>query len=131
MGGNPILLVTNAGRGETPPCEGAIFKRGDVVTLRRRRRLSHLPSEAVVAVAIPPHFPPEYALADLLGEPRPLMITRGLRCISYILVNDGDPKPYHLRERDLLPTGKPPVEIGSIQREGPEEAGDEAEDDHD
>lgn len=117
MTGNPILVLTNAGRGETPPCPAACFKRGDVVRVRNRRYLAHFPREAIVAVAVPPGFPPEYALADLLGEVRPLMITAPSRAIKYILVVEGDRTPYLVRERDLLPSGKPPVEIGVIARE--------------
>lgn len=113
----PILLIHNAGFGETPPCDDARFKRGDVVRVRNTKALAHFPREAVVAVAIPPGFPADYALADLMKEPRPLMISKEMRCISYILVNEGDDKPYHARERDLLPSDKPPVEIGLIERQ--------------
>lgn len=70
-------------RGETPPCEAAKFKRGDVVKVRNRRALEHFPREAVVAVAIPPGFSPDFALADLVGEPRPLMAQVGARGITY------------------------------------------------
>lgn len=115
-----ILAVHNSGHGETPPCPGARFKPGDVVKLSRRRAFASFPAEAIVATAVPPGFPASYALADLLGEARPLMITKPLRVISYILVNEGDPKPYHAPERDLRPSGKPPVEIGGLRREGAE-----------
>ena len=113
---NPILVVRDLGRGETPAVPAAQFKRGDVVKVRNRRSLAHFPREAVVAVAIPIGFPGEHALADLLGEPRPLMSTAPARVITYILVKEGDPKPYMAREGDLLPSGKEPVEIGSIAR---------------
>jgi hypothetical protein len=115
---NPVLLVTNAGRGETPPCAAAVYKRGDVVKVRRTKALAGFPAEAIVAVAVPPGFPAEYALADLVGEARPLMITRPKRWVSYILVKKGDRTPYLVRERDVTPSGKPPVEIGTIKREG-------------
>lgn len=114
---NPILLVENAGRGETPPCEDAVFKPGDVVRVRDRKALAKIPRELVVFVAVPPGFPAEHALADLLDEPRPLMITKPFACISYILGREGDKRPYHLLESDLLPTDKPPVQIGTIRRE--------------
>ena len=117
---NPILMVTHAGRGETPECPEAVFKRGDVVRVRNTQTLRDFPREAVVAAVVPPNFAPEYALADLLGENRPLMISEPRRHISYILVNEGDPKPYLLSEHHLLPSGKPPVEIGSVTLEGSE-----------
>jgi len=114
---NPILLVTDAGRGETPACPDAVFNRGDVVRVRRRKALAHFPREAVVAVAVPPGFPAEYALADLLGEARPLIIGRPRRVVTYILVNEGDRTPYLVAEIDLYASGKPRIEIGSIKRE--------------
>jgi hypothetical protein len=104
-------------RGETPPCAKAKFKRGDVVKTRNTKALAQFPREAVVAVAIPPGFSPDHALADLVGEPRPLMAQVGSRSITYVLVRENDPKPYLARERDLLPSGKPPVEIGTVKRE--------------
>lgn len=103
-------------RGETPPCPGAKFARGDVVKVRNTRALANFPREAVVAVAVPPDFSPDHALADLLGEPRPLMAQVGARGITYVLVRENDPKPYLARERDLLPSGKEPVEIGTVSR---------------
>jgi hypothetical protein len=104
-------------RGETPLCADAKFKRGDVVKVRNTKALAHFPREAVVAVAIPPGFSPDHALADLVGEPRPLMAQVGSRSITYVLVRENDPKPYLARERDLLPSGKAPVEIGTVKRE--------------
>lgn len=112
IGGGQIQRITGQ-RGETPDCKNAEFKRGDVVRLRNKKSLKHLPRKAVVAVAVPPGFSPDYAMADLLGEPRPLMSQVGARCITYILVRENDPKPYLLRESDLLATGTS-VEIGTI-----------------
>jgi len=101
-------------RGKTPPCPEARFQRGDIVRVRNTKALAGFPREAVVAVAIPPGFSPDHALADLVDQPRPLMVQVGARCVTYILVREGDPKPYLARERDLLPSGKEPVEIGSV-----------------
>lgn len=113
---NPILIVRDLGRGETPPVPTAKFNRGDVVKVRSRKALAGFPREAVVAVAVPVGFPADHALADLLGETRPFMVRVPARVVTYILVKEGDPKPYLVRERDLLPSGKEPVEIGSIAR---------------
>lgn len=113
----PVLMVTNAGRGETPPCPEAKFKPGDVVKVRNRKALAHFPREAVIAVAVPPGFPADYALADLVKEPRPLMVRKPNKTITYILVNEGDRTPYLAREQDLLPSGKPAVELGTVSRE--------------
>lgn len=114
-----LLMVTDAGHGETPPVPAARFARGDVVTFARRKALRHFPPEAIVAVAVPPGFPQEWALADLLGEARPLLTTDAPNQIRYILVNEGDPCPYIAAERDLRATGKERVVIGSIEREPP------------
>ncbi len=115
IGGGQIHRLIGP-RGETPPCSVAKFKRGDVVKVRNTKALTRFPREAVVAVAIPPGFSPDHALADLVGEPRPLMAQVGSRSITYILVRDGDPKPYLARECDLLPSGNPSVEIGTVSR---------------
>jgi hypothetical protein len=125
MSGESALLIGPGGqvsrligaRGETPSCAEAKFKRGDVVKVRNTKALAQFPREAVIAVAIPPGFSPDFALADLVGEPRPLMAQVGSRSITYVLVRENDPKPYLARERDLLPSGKPPVEIGTVKRE--------------
>lgn len=102
----------------TPSCPEAIFKPGDVVKIRPLKSLQHFPSEAIVAVAVPPGFPGEYALADLLNEPRPAGdITKPRKVISYILVREGDRVPYHANEGHLMPSGKPPVELGTFARE--------------
>ncbi len=113
---NLPLLVLNAGRGTTPPCLDASYEPGDVVTVRRRKHLKDIPESLVVLVAIPPGFPADYALADMLGEPRPLMIQKPRRCIQYILCREGDTKPYCIAERDLRPTTER-IEIGTISRE--------------
>lgn len=116
MSNNPVLFVRDAGRGETPECPEAKFKRGDVVRVRNTKALAAFPREAVVVCVVPPGFPAEYALHDMMGEPRPLMITAPKRVVTYILANDGDTTPYLARERDLLPSGKPAVEIGTVSR---------------
>ena len=113
-GGKIMRLVGKAG--ETPPCPQSKFKRGDVVKVRDTKPLAHFPREAVVASVIPPGFSPDHAFADLMGEPRPLMAQVGARIVTYILVREGDPKPYLAKERHLLPSGKEPVEIGGISR---------------
>jgi hypothetical protein len=103
-------------RGETPPCPEAKFKRGDVVKVRRNQAVGHFPPELIVLVAIPPGFSPDDAMADLFGEPRPLMKQVGRRVVNYILCREDDPVAYTCRERDLLPSGKEPVEIGTVSR---------------
>lgn len=116
---NPVLVVKNAGYGKTPEVPDSKFRRGDVVKIRRLKALAGFPRKAVVLCALPPGFPPEYALADLMGEPRPLMVTQGRRCVSYILVNEGDSQSYIATDKHLIASGEPPIEIGSVQR-GPD-----------
>lgn len=115
IGGGQIHRIIGE-RGETPPCPAAKFKRGDVVKVRRNRSVGHFPAELIVLVAVPPGFSPDDALADLVGEPRPLMKQVGRRVVTYILCQEGSPKVYSCRERDLLPSGKEPVEIGTVSR---------------
>lgn len=104
-------------RGETPPCPEAKFKRGDVVKVSRRQGCQHIPAELVVLVAIPRDFSPDFALADLLAKPRPLMHQVGSRSISYILCREGDKTPYLIKERDLRPSGKEPVQVGTVSEQ--------------
>lgn len=113
IGGGQIRRLIGQ-RGETPPCPEARFKRGDVVKVRRNKRVGHFPPELVVLVAVPPGFSPDDALADLVGKPRPLMKQVGSRTITYILCREADQTPYLCRENDLLPSGKSPVEIGTV-----------------
>jgi hypothetical protein len=100
--------------GTTPPCKGAKFKPGDIARISARREVSHFPRELIVAVAVPRGFSPDWALADLLGNPRPLMARVGSRAITYICVAENDSTPYLVKESDMRISGKPPVEIGSI-----------------
>ena len=111
--GHGRVLKMEGERGETPSCTSK-FKRGDVVKVRNTQALRHFPREAVVAVAIPPDFPPDWALADLVGNPRPLMHQVGKHRVTYILVQENDKTPYLADDRHLLPSGKPAVEIGSV-----------------
>ncbi len=103
-------------RGETPACPSAQFKRGEIVKVRRNRSVGHFPAELIVLVAVPLGFSADDALADLVGEPRQLMKRVGVKAISYILCQEGSDKVYTCRERDLMPSGKQPVEIGTISR---------------
>lgn len=116
IGGGNIHRITGE-RGETPPCPEAKFKRGDVVKVRRNRAVGHFPAEMVVLVAIPPGFSSDDAMADLLGEPRPLMKQVGSRSITYIVYGEEGGIHGHLAERHLLPSGKEPVEIGTVCRQ--------------
>ena len=98
-------------RGATPECPSAKFKKGDVVRVRRLKHLRHLPDIAAIAVVIPPNFSPDWAMADLRGAPRPLMAQVGSNAITYIVGFDGNPTPYLIKERYLLPSDEAPVEI--------------------
>ena len=115
--GNGQVTKIEGLRGETPSCLEFKFKRGDVVRRRRLKCMVSFPDEFIVVVAIPPGFSPDWALADLIGDPRPLMAQVGSRFVTYILVREGDSKSYLIREKWLLPTNKPTVEIGSISKQ--------------
>lgn len=99
--GDNTLLVNHAGYGETPPCAEAKFHVGQVLKARGKKEF------CVVAAVVPPGFPADYALADLHKRPRPLMIRRELRCVSYIVGFEGDQVPYLYRESTLRATTEP------------------------
>lgn len=115
IGGGQVRRLTGE-RGETPSCPQARFKRGDIVRVRRNRAVGHFPAEMIVLVAVPPGFSPDDAVADLLGEPRPLMKRVGSRSVTYIVFAEEGGIYGHLAERHLLPSGKKLVEIGSVSR---------------
>lgn len=106
-----ILEIKDAGLGETPTCPAAKFKPNDVVRVRRLKHLGDLPEKAVIVVVVPPGFPAEYALADLHRRPRPLMVTKPKRGVSYIVGVEGDRRPWLLREAVLQPSGDPPAVV--------------------
>lgn len=108
---NPMLVVTNAGYGSTPPCEQAKFKPGDVVKLRQLKFLKHLPQIAAIAIVVPPGVPPEYAMADAHGRPRPLMVTRGSKMIRYIVGFEDDETPHLIAEKYLKPSEIPATTV--------------------
>lgn len=113
LGGGNICRIQGE-VGKTPPCPAAKYAPGDVVLIRRNRAVGHFPERLVALVAVPPGFSPDYAIADLLNKPRPLMVRRGIRGISYIMVPpEGGPTSYNCPERHILrKVGE--VEIGSI-----------------
>jgi hypothetical protein len=86
-------IAIRARDGTTPNAPGAKFKTGDVVTV------------------IPLGFSPDWAWADTLGNPRPLMCQVGARHVTYIVAFEGDPRPTLLREKYLLPTREPSAEM--------------------
>lgn len=90
------------------------YKGGDVVKVRRNQAVGHFPAELIVLVAVPPHFSPDDAIADLLGKPRQLMKRVGSRQITYIMCQENDQGIYHCPEKQLLPSGKEPIEIGTV-----------------
>lgn len=118
IGGGSVHRLIGHHR-ETPPCPDARFHKGDVVRVRRNKRVGHFPAELIVLVAIQPGFSPDDALADLVGKPRPFLHKGGRRSITYLLCREGDTTPYCCAERELLPSDKPPVEIESVSTEAP------------
>lgn len=98
--GHNTLLVNHAGFGVTPPCPQAKFRVGQVLKASGRKEM------CCVAAIVPPGFPADYALADLLKRPRPLMIMKERRTITYIVGFVGDPVPYLYPESRLRPTNE-------------------------
>ena len=96
----PVLLIKDAGYGETPKCESR-FQIGDLVKRRNRKWLAGLPEICVVVAIVPIGFPPEYAVADASKEPRPLMVMKGARVVQYVIAFEGNRRPFLARDRDL------------------------------
>lgn len=81
---NPILLVTNAGHGETPIPADALVKPGDLLAITNENDGSKHDAKIVAVVPI------EYAIADQNGEPRPLAISKTRhRSTIYVIEMDG------------------------------------------
>ena len=110
--GNGTVMRIEGKRGKTPTCTEAKFKVRDVVRVRRLKHLRDLPEIGAIVTVIPPNYSPDWAWADTLGKPRPLMCQVGKCYVTYIVAFEGDPRPHLLREQYLLPTDEPPAEIG-------------------
>lgn len=94
--GNPILLIQNAGFGETPVPEDALFQPGERVNMSRTDRANEAMMLTVVAVC-PWGTPIEYAMADQAQPklPRPLMLEDRRRRMKkgetyYVFLFDGE-----------------------------------------
>ena len=83
--GNPILMVTNAGRGETPVPKDAILKPGDKIGLHRDG--AHV--ERTVTAVVPAGDCIDYAIADQSGLPRPLMVREAVYDETVYVIDDG------------------------------------------
>lgn len=72
----PILMVTNAGYGETPIPADAIVQPGETVTAAREQEPA-VPVDILILAVVPKGCCVDYAIADQANppEPRPLMIT--------------------------------------------------------
>lgn len=85
---HPVLLVTNAGYGETPLPADALLKPGD--TLNVISQSSGSETAAKIVAVVPVGVPFEYAIADQNGLPRPLMIEDNrFRSTMYVLDIEG------------------------------------------
>lgn len=88
MAKNPILLVRNAGHGETPIPADALLKLGDVLQIHDSNTGTQHPGK-VLAIA-PVGVSIDIALADQSGQPRPLMQREAThKEMLYVLDVDG------------------------------------------
>jgi hypothetical protein len=71
--GNPILLMQNAGFGETPVPADALLQPGATMVINDENDGSK--SDAVVLAVVPKGGCIEYAIADQNGQPRPLVVS--------------------------------------------------------
>lgn len=70
----PMLVVKNAGYGETPVPDEALLQPGQEMVINDENDDTAEP--ATVIAVVPPGVPIEYAIADQNGEPRPLQISK-------------------------------------------------------
>lgn len=73
MGSNPILLVQNAGYGETPVPKNALLRPGATMVINDENDGSK--SDAVILAVVPRGGCIEYAIADQNKQPRPLCVS--------------------------------------------------------
>jgi hypothetical protein len=75
MSRRPILMVNNAGYGETPVPTDALFQPGELITAARHDAPT-APVEVVCLAVVPKGCCVDYAMADQATprQPRPLMI---------------------------------------------------------
>lgn len=71
--GNPILLVQNAGYGETPVPDDALLQPGATMVINDANDGSK--SDAVVLAVVAKNGCIDYAIADQNKEPRPLAVS--------------------------------------------------------
>lgn len=84
----PVLLVRNAGFGETPVPADALMQPGATLNVIDQNDGSE--RLAIIRAVVPAGVPQEYAIADQNGLPRPLMIsTNKHRGTTYVIETDG------------------------------------------
>lgn len=89
----PVLVIKNAGYGETSTPDNAKFKIGDAASARHNE--GHWEDCAIIAV-VPPRYPPEWALHDALKQPRPLMVSQNKkRSITYCVRRENQPEHHY------------------------------------
>lgn len=85
---NPIILIQNAGFGETPVPADALLTPGQTLTINDENDGSR--SDAKVLAVVPGRACIEYAIADQNGQPRPLMISENhSRQTLYVIEHNG------------------------------------------
>jgi hypothetical protein len=70
---NPLLLVKNAGFGETPIPKNALLQPGDPLTFNDDNDGSK--TDGIVIAVVPKGGCIEYAIADQNKQPRPLVVS--------------------------------------------------------
>lgn len=109
--GNGQVVRLRGEIGPTPPEPRALFKVNDVIKVRRLKHLRGLPEFGAIAAVVPIGYSPDWAWADLKGQPRPLMAEVGRRYVQYIVAFEGNLAPHLLREKYIVATDQPPAEI--------------------
>lgn len=82
---NPIILVKNAGFGETPIPADALVSLGDSLDIIDEKNGGK--QAAKIIAIVPKGVPPEYAIADqaMPKEPRPLVVRSAFGQTAYIM----------------------------------------------
>jgi hypothetical protein len=109
----PILMVKNAGFGETPVPKDALFQPGEVITAARKDN-PDIPVEVTCRAVVPKGCCIDYALADQSDpkEPRPLVISnrKAYSETVYVLQFMDDPEP-RIYTQTEMETGREEAEV--------------------
>lgn len=104
---NPILIMKNAGYGETPVPDDALVQPGDTFIVWSKESDGLRKVECECLAVVPVGVPIEYAMADQSSppKPRPIMLREESKPRTetvYVLQRETDDQPTKFRHSQLL-----------------------------